>query len=66
MNEITNNPTYKQILKDSFGGVMYNVANRHKYDTAELLKTWEALSPSEREASGGIAKGLFHFITEEA
>ena len=61
---IENNPTLKAILADSFGGIMYNVANRGKYDTAELLAEWEKLSASEREAMGGIINGAMRFITE--
>jgi hypothetical protein len=64
MEKITALPVYKQILQDSFGGVMYNVANRNQYDTSELLSLWNALSPAEREAAGGIAKGAINFITE--
>ena len=33
IEKIENNEVYKEILKDSFGGVMYNVANQNKYDT---------------------------------
>lgn len=59
---ITNNEVYKQILKDSFGGVMYNVANRDKYDTTEIVKLWTSLTPGEKDSTGGIMKGAFNFI----
>jgi CCR4-NOT transcriptional regulation complex NOT5 subunit len=62
MQAIQNNEVYKQILKDSFGGIMYNVANRNKYDTAELLKLWDSLSAGEQSASGGIMSGAINFI----
>lgn len=57
---ITNNSVYKQVLADSFGGVMYNVAN--KYDAKELLALWETLSPAMQGASGGIMQGAFNFL----
>jgi hypothetical protein len=64
IEQIHNNSVYKQILADSFGGIMYNVANRNKYDTTELLQLWGALTPSERDSVGGITKGAINFITE--
>ena len=64
MQEITNHPVYKQILEDSFGGVMYDVANRGKYDSEEIQNLWENLSESEKSASGGIMKGVFDFLSE--
>ena len=64
MKEILKHPVYKQILADSFGGVMYNVANRGKYDTTEIVELWNNLSPAYQEAAGGIMKGVFNFILE--
>ena len=58
------NPFYQQILADSFGGIMYDVANRGKYDTAEIVKLWAQLTPAEQESTGGIMKGAFNFIKE--
>ncbi len=58
---IRNNDTYKQILADSFGGVMYNVANYGKYDTAEVLALWNSLSTSEQESADGIMRGAMNF-----
>ncbi len=31
IGQISQHPTYKQLLKDSCGGVLYNVANHSKY-----------------------------------
>lgn len=59
---IKNHPVYKQIMKDSIGGLVYNVANCDKYDAGEIIAMWEAASPSEREAAGGIMKGAFNFL----
>lgn len=62
MENITNNEVYEQVLADSFGGVMYDVANRGKYDAAALLTAWDNLSASERESAGGITKGAISFL----
>ena len=62
METIKNNEVLKEILKDSFGGVLYNVANRNKYNTEELLKAWDKLTPSEQEAHNGLINGAINFI----
>ena len=59
---IENHPVMAQILADSFGGVMYNVANRDKYETKNLLAIWDALTPAERENYNGLITGAIHFI----
>ena len=64
INDIEQNAVYKKVLNDSFGGVLYDVANRNKYDTTELLELWHGLTPTEQNASGGIMKGVFNFLTE--
>lgn len=58
IEQIKNHPVYKQILSDSFGGVMYDVAN--KYDTTELLELWRNLD--SLESVNGIMKGVFAFL----
>lgn len=62
LQAIANNEVYKQVLKDSFGGIMYNVANRDKYNADELLKLWSELTDSEKEFAGGIMKGAMNFL----
>ena len=62
LDMIMANGVYKQILADSFGGIMYDVANRGKYDTKELLMLWESLTPAQQENAGGIMKGAINFI----
>lgn len=53
--QIKNHPTYKQVLNDSFGGVMYNVANIGKYEGAQsVINIWDSMTPSEQSVSGGI------------
>ena len=64
IQQIEQSPVYEQILADSYGGIMYDVANRGKYDTAEIVELWEQLTPAERESVGGIMKGAFNFIKE--
>ena len=61
---IQQHPAYKQIMADSFGGIMYNVANRGKYDTTEIVELWQSLSEAEQDSVGGIMKGAFNFIKE--
>ena len=51
LKKIQENPFYQQILSDSFGGIMYNVANRDKYDTIEILRLWNLLSENEKESA---------------
>jgi len=65
MQTIENNSVLKEILADSFGGIMYNEANKDKYDTEELLKEWKQLSASERESLGGIVNGAMNFISNK-
>ena len=65
IEQIKENEVYRQVLKDSFGGVMYNVANHGKYDDRELLQLWDSLSPIEQSTVGGITKGVFHFLQEK-
>ena len=61
---IKNHPVYKQILSDSYGGIIYNVANRHKYDTLELLALWHSLNKDVQQHADGIITGVFNFIQE--
>ena len=64
IQQIEQSPVYKQILADSFGGIMHDVANRGKYDTTEIVGLWQSLSEAERDSVGGIMKGVFNFIKE--
>jgi len=59
---IKNNEAMIEILKDSFGGVMYNMANQNKYETKELLDLWNSLQAYEKELAGGIIRGAMNFI----
>lgn len=62
IERIKNDSVFKQVLADSFGGCMYDVANRGKYDSKHLIELWESASSSEREAAGGIVKGAISFL----
>lgn len=65
MNKIDllkDNATLKEILKDSFGGVIYDLSNKDKYDTTELIKLWDSLTGAEQETVGGLIKGAINFV----
>jgi len=62
---IKNHPTMKQVLAESFGGVMYNVANQGKYDTIDLMEQWNRLTASEKESMNGIINGAINFLNEK-
>jgi len=62
IKQIESNPFYQQILSDSFGGVMYDVANRNKYDEGKkaLLALWDQIE--YKEDCDGIIKGAMFFL----
>lgn len=64
IEQIRRNPVYQLIIKDSFGGVMYNVSNRNKYGADEIIALWDSASPADKEAAGGVMKGAFAFLKE--
>ena len=61
MEHIKNHPVYKQVLKDSFGGIMYDVANQGKYDAADIIKLWDELTG----VADGVMKGAMDFLKGE-
>lgn len=60
LNQIKENAVYKQVLSDSFGGVMYDVANQGKYDTTEILPLMKELGESQMD---GIMSGAYNFLS---
>lgn len=64
LQTLQENTTYKQVISDSFGGVLYNVANRDKYNTKEVLDLWDSLTPQEQSSANGITKGAINFLKE--
>jgi len=62
---ITENPVYKQVIKDAFGGIIYNVANRDKYDDKEIVEIWNSMTEYEKECCDGILTGAMQFLTEK-
>jgi len=56
------NPVYKQVIKDSHGGVIYNTANIGKYDATEILALWEQVE--HKNSQDGIIKGAMNFLLE--
>ena len=65
IENIQNHPTYKQVVADSFGGVMYDEANRTKYDGAEVIQLWDNLTEGEQQCAGGVMKGALEFLKGE-
>jgi hypothetical protein len=55
-------PVYKQVMADSFCGIMYNVDNRDKYQADAILALWASMTYAERESADGIMKGAIDFL----
>lgn len=64
LKDLTDNETYQKILKDSMGGIMFNVADKGKYDVSELLAIWNAIPLREQEAAGGTVNGVMEFVLD--
>ncbi len=62
---IENHPTYKKVLSDSFGGIMYNVANKNKYEANDIITAWDDMTESQRSVAGGIMEGAIGFLKGE-
>lgn len=62
MDKIKDNEVLKEVIKDAFGGVMYNVSNRDKYNAKELIAEWNALSDSQKASYDGIINGAMNFL----
>ena len=62
---IEQSEVYKEVIADAFGGVMYNVANREKYDSLEILALWSSMPKMWQDSAGGIMKGAMNFLTEK-
>lgn len=65
INAIKNDEAYKQVMADSFGGIIYNVANLGKYDSKNIMEIWENMKAGEKECAGGIVKGAIDFLKGE-
>ena len=64
IKQITESTTYKLVLQESMGGIIFNVADLGKYNGKDILERWNALPPNVREAAGGIMQGVMAFIAE--
>lgn len=62
MDKIKNSEVLKEVLADSFGGVLYNLENRDKYNTDELLKDWNELTESQQASFDGCVNGAINFL----
>lgn len=63
IEKIQNDDTYKKILSDSHGGIMYDVSNT--YEASHLIALWDNATPSERENAGGIVRGAIEHCQEQ-
>ena len=62
LEAIQENEVYQQVLADSMGGIMYNVANYGKYESGDLLELWDSLSEPQKSSTGGIMRGAMSFL----
>jgi len=64
VKEIKEMETYKLILKESLGGIMYNVANKNKYNNDIVLrfKELEKINNDIWNSTDGIFRGVHDFI----
>jgi hypothetical protein len=67
VNQIKDMNTYKQIIKDSFGGVMYSTENKNKYDKDIILKfkELEKINLDIWNITDGIFRGVWSFIMRD-
>jgi len=66
LQRIKDNDIYKKIVKNSFGGAMFNVSDANKYDISEIWDLWSNhLTDSEKNNVDGVLKGVFGFIKDE-
>lgn len=66
--QIQQHKTYQQVLADSFGGCIYNVANLGIYDqegVEQVLRLWDSMDANEKSISGGIMRGAIAFLRGE-
>lgn len=64
LQTILNDPVYQQVVRESYGGVMYNVANRGLYEADEIISIWDSMTAFEKESADGITKGALSFLKE--
>lgn len=70
LEQIKSSEVYKQVMADSFNGIMYNVDNRDKYNKAEVLNIWYDTSRKRSSwrqrcyqlLGGQLMKTLFYII----
>jgi len=59
---ILDDENYKSIIKESYGWIMYDLANKNKYNTKKILWLWDILTEWEKDACDWIINWLFDFI----
>jgi len=67
VKEIEEMETYKEILKDSFGGIIWNRANKNKYSDDIVLKfeELEKINSDIWNTTNGIFRSVYVFIMGE-
>jgi hypothetical protein len=61
LQDILNDETYKQVLRDSYGGVMY-MTSPGDYESSDLIEIWLGLPNVEKERANGITNGVINFL----
>lgn len=62
VSKIKESEVYKQLMKDSFNGVMYQQANADKYESSSIIKLWKQVR--HKDSQDGIIKGAMSFLIE--
>jgi FixJ family two-component response regulator len=65
VERLKNNKVLKEIIKDSFGGVMYVQKDKSKYDTKELISIYNLLTSDEKDLLDGVTTGAINYILLE-
>jgi len=64
VEEIKEMDTYKQIVKESCGGILYNTANKDKYNK-DINKKFQELKDMNFDvwySTDGIFRGVYAFV----
>lgn len=63
IRNIENHPTYKKVLADSYGGVMYGLNTKDTYPNAdEVITLWDQMTAAQKDSADGIMKGAIDFL----
>lgn len=64
IEKIVSSTLYKQIVKDSYGGVCYmkSPSDYDEKEKLELIDLWASMTDAQKQGCNGIIKGAFNFI----